>query len=423
MQTLASRTRSAACGSPPGPTSAAAETALPEGLSPEAVERVRPMVREMLTKIPAYSEMERAEQLQLANNMVKVLAYVDDPNGVVSDAMADPITRAQARRKPPLAAAQADANEQTRQNLSKSPGFAGKDFVGGAAKEGTDQFVRLVNEVDFPSFVGGLIQNVFVVIVQTSIEQMRAYAELVANVAKSAEEYMNENIGVGQARDYLVDRFPDLLDVDVDEDGNSRLRQKDSDNEGGLTEIQQTMGMTGEPIEDLSEEEQELRLVNAARLMMAKSRQQLLASMVMLGINRIVVTDGSITAKVKFDMRSTDQAKREYKASASDRQSQRNKNTSAFGGSFLGFGGGSVNVNERSHVATVKTSVDEGSESKLDLSAKLQGEVRVNFKSDYLPLEKMATPEMIGAIQGNAAPTPPRPAAAPQPGAEQGQGQ
>ena len=40
---------------------------------------------------------------------------------------------------------------------------------------------------------------------------------------------------------------------------------------------------------------------------MARSRQQMLASMVMLGINRIVVTDGLINAKVVFDMRATDQ--------------------------------------------------------------------------------------------------------------------
>jgi hypothetical protein len=419
MQAPASRPDPVIGERPSGTDPAANGQPLPDGLSAEAVDRVRPMVRDMLTQIPAYSEMERAEQLALANNMVKLLAYVDDPNGVVSDAMADPVSRAQAVRNTPLAAAQADANEQTRKNLSKSPGFAGKDFEAGAARQGTDQFVRLVNEVDFPSFVGGLIQNVFISIVQTSIEQMRAYAELVANVAKSAEEYMSENIGVGQARDYLVERFPDLLDVDVDHDGNSRLRQKDAENEGGLAEIQQTMGMTGPPVEDLSEEEEELRLVNAARLMMAKSRQQLLASMVMLGINRIVVTDGSITAKVKFNMRSTDLAERDYKASAYDRQSQRNKNTSFFGGSFLGFGGGSVNVNTRSHVATVKTSVDESSESKLDLSAKMQGEVRVNFKSDYMPLEKMATPEMIGAIQGNAAPA--SKPAAPQQAGEPGQ--
>lgn len=396
---------------------------LPDGLNEDAVERVRPMVREMLTSIPAYGEMDRAEQLDLAQNMVKLMAYVDDPNSVVSDAMADPVTRAQAvaatkKARDALPAAgsataeamnrnrKPDANEQTRQNLSQSPGFAGKDFEAGAARQGTDQFVRLVDEVDFPSFVGGLIQNVFVSIVETSIEQMRAYAELVANVAKSADEYMNENIGMGQGRDYLVDRFPDLLAVDVDDDGNSRLRAIDDDNEGGMTEIHNSMGLPGRPIEDLSDETEELRLVNGARLIMAKSRQQLLASMVLLGINRIVVTDGSITAKVKFNMRATDQAERDYKASAYDRQTQRNKNTSFAGGGFLGFVGGSVNTNTQSHVATVKTSVDETSESRLDLAAKMQGEVRVNFKSDYLPLEKMATPEMIGTIQGNAAPAP-----------------
>jgi hypothetical protein len=254
----------------------------------------------------------------------------------------------------------------------------------------------------------------FKVIVETTIEQMRAYAELVANVAKSAEDYMSENIGQGQGRDYLAERFPDLLSVDIDDDGNSKLRVTAEDSEAALGEIQNTIGLPGQPVTDLDDEAEELRLVNSARLMMAKSRQQLLASMVMLGINRIVITDGSITAKVKFSMRSTDEAKRDYRASAYDRQTSRNRNVSAFGGSFLGFGGGSVNVNEQSHVAQVSTSNDEASESKLEMDAKLQGEVRVNFKSDYLPLEKMATPEMIGAIQGNSQPTaPPRTTPAP----------
>jgi hypothetical protein len=383
-------------------------------LSPEALARVRPQVQKMLTRIPSYSQLTPAEQMKLAHDMVKVLAYMDDPNGLVADlaAQAGP-------KKPVLAAAQADspppdANEQTRQNLSHSPGFAGKDFVAGAAQQGTEQFTNLVKSVDFPAFVGGLINNVFRVLVETSIEQMRAYGELVAAVAKSAEDYMSENIGEGQGRDYLAQRFPDLVDVDVDGDGKSKLRMKADDSEAALGDIQNTMGMTGEKIDDISDEEQELRLVNAARLMMAKSRQQLLASMVMLGINRIVVTDGSITAKVIFSMRATDEGKRAYRAAAYDRQTSRNTNVSAFGGGFLGFGGGSVNVNEQGHVATVSTSNAEDSESKLDLQGKLTGEVRVNFKSDYLPLEKMATPQMIGAIQGNATPTPPpRMAAAP----------
>jgi hypothetical protein len=38
------------------------------------------------------------------------------------------------------------------------------------------------------------------------------------------------------------------------------------------------------------------------------------------------------------------------------------------------------------------------------MKAKLTGEVRVNFKSDYFPMEKLASPGMIASIQGNATP-------------------
>ncbi len=393
----------------------------PGGLTPAAIARVRPKVQAMLTGIPAFAMLSSAEQSKLANDMVKVLAYIDDPAGVVEDTALGappPANRATTASATKAMAAPvrglADANEQTRQNLSKSPGFAGKDFVAGAAAQGTEQFTNLVHNVDFPAFVGGLINNVFKSIVETTIEQMRAYAELISAVAKTAEEYMAENIGMGQGRDYMVDRFPDLLAIDVDEDsGKSKLRVTGEDEESALAEIHSTLAMAGPAPTDLSEDEVEAGFVNAARIVMAKSRQQLLASMVMLGINRIVVTDGSITAKVKFDMRATDQAKRDYRASAYDRQSSRNRKVSAFGGSFLGFGGGQVSTSEQSHVATVSTAVNETSESQLELAAKMQGEVRVNFKSDYLPLEKMASPEMIGAIQGNSVPPPPRGAARP----------
>jgi hypothetical protein len=67
----------------------------------------------------------------------------------------------------------------------------------------------------------------------------------------------------------------------------------------------------------------------------------------------------------------------------------------------------------------VQSSLDESSTSQAEVKAKLTGEVRVNFKSDYLPLEKMANPAMIAAIQGNATPLDTtatvRPAGAPAP--------
>ena len=58
------------------------------------------------------------------------------------------------------------------------------------------------------------------------------------------------------------------------------------------------------------------------------------------------------------------------------------------------------------------SSVNEESESKQDMKAKLTGEVRVNFKSDYFPMEKLASPAMIAAIQGNSTPVDPNAAPA-----------
>jgi hypothetical protein len=43
-------------------------------------------------------------------------------------------------------------------------------------------------------------------------------------------------------------------------------------------------------------------------------------------------------------------------------------------------------------------------DSSLQTKANLVGNVEINFKSDYLPMEKMATPENIAAIQMNAQP-------------------
>ena len=146
--------------------------------------------------------------------------------------------------------------------------------------------------------------------------------------------------------------------------------------------------------------------MQAARLQMARGRQQLLASMVMLGINRIVVTDGLIHAKVIFDMRASDTAAREARASMSDRKKEATKASMkvGYGGWFSPVSASSSVETSTEHVATVQSAVEDTSESKAEVKAKLSGEVRVNFKSDYFPMDKMASPQMIAAIQGNAQP-------------------
>ena len=51
-----------------------------------------------------------------------------------------------------------------------------------------------VDEVDFPDFVGELIAGIFDTIVEESIRQMEAFSRLVETVAKSVQEFLDDNV-------------------------------------------------------------------------------------------------------------------------------------------------------------------------------------------------------------------------------------
>jgi hypothetical protein len=375
----------------------AADTA-PAWLDDATLAAVRPQVRELLERSAAFRALPRDKQLEIARSMVRVASYMSNPQG---------LERAEFD-KPATARALADAVDAAKGKASEKIGtFAGADFQAGALRQGTQAFKELVGSVDFPAFVGGLIQNVFQAIVNASIQQMNAYAEMLKSVAQTVDQFAQDNISLNNARDWLVEKFPGQLTLDEsgagEEGADPRIAVAGEDEQAVFAALNAQL-QPQQPFTDISDAEQETRLVTSARLQMARSRQQLLASMVLLGINRIVVTDGAINAKVVFDLKASDQAQREARASLYDSKSSSNVNrTRARVGSF-GWGASTENVNEQRHRTTVSSSVDESSESKAEVKAKLTGEVRVNFKSDYLPMEKMATPGMIASIQGNATP-------------------
>lgn len=382
-------------------------------LSSETLSVVRPEVRNILESTPAYKDLLPEQQREIAQSMVKVAAYMSNPDGLADKAFEPDgngvVARAQAGTDPATIGGR---------RATEDPGFAGEDFVPGAVEAGVEQFGQLVQKVDFPQFVSGLIQGVFQAIVESSIEQMQAYGELLANVAKTVDQFARDNITENNARDWLVDRYPDVLSLEENDDFGFGFAEGDTppppqaklgviaENETeALGQISRDIGMQ-QPVTSISSPEGETQLLTAARLEIARGRQQLLASMVMLGINRIVITDGLIHAKVIFDMRASDIARRASRASFYDKDSvkSRTKAYAKYGGWFSPVSAGISSQVDTEHVTTVQSSLDETSESRADVKAKLSGEVRVNFKSDYLPMDKLATPQMIAAIQGNAEP-------------------
>jgi hypothetical protein len=382
------------------------------------LEAVRPEVRRLLLSVPAYAKLTPPEQRAIAQGMVKVAAYMANPEGLLT---APPAASGMAlgRQPQPLAEGQADAIEATRQRLAQAPGQVGQTFQAGAVQQGVTAFGELVQKVDFPKFVGGLIQNVFQAIVTSSIQQMRAYGELISNVAKTVDEFAQDNISLNNARDWLAGKYPDALGVEIgsgstglaDTGGASpptqtaTLTTKGDDPQADLTRISTDLKLPT-PVTDISDPDSEAKLVTAARLEMARGRQQLLASMVMLGINRIVVTDGHIQAKVIFDIRADDRAARRASASMLDSQHDTSSSSASIGvgGWMSPISGGASTQSASDHMATVQSAVTDTSSSALEMKANLTGEVRVNFKSDYFPMDKMASPQMIAAIQGRSIP-------------------
>jgi hypothetical protein len=59
---------------------------------------------------------------------------------------------------------------------------------------------RLIRQVNFPAFVGELIRGVFQAIVDASGQQMHAYAELIARVSKSVEAFADDDLSQADER-------------------------------------------------------------------------------------------------------------------------------------------------------------------------------------------------------------------------------
>ena len=344
---------------------------------------VRTEVRNLLERAPAFREMAPDERSRMAKDLVEVASFISDPGWLKGD------TPARSR-----ALAESQAVGELKERLAQAPGQVGQDFEAGAVREGVEAFDNLVQTVDFPSFVSGLVQGVFRAVVDASMEQMKAYGELLAAVTKSVEQFANDNITEGSARDYIANRYPSTVVVDTSGDKAKLKTNPDADD---TSEIARDFGLSSVELDD---EESEAALVAAAKLEMARSRQQMLATMVLLGINRIVITNGRINAKVVFDMKASDQASRQASASLHDEKSSKTK-AGAAGWSPWAAGGVSTT---KTHVTTVSSAIDDQSESKAEVKATLSGDVRLSFKSETFPLERMADMGAITTLNTKAAP-------------------
>jgi hypothetical protein len=247
-----------------------------------------------------------------------------------------------------------------------------------------------LNAIDFPSFVASLIQGTFQAIVDASIQQMEAYAELLKNVAGTVDRFMNDNVTDGMAKDYLADQYSGVFGRDTTS-GTARLVVQPGG--GALPSFFKDLGM--DTPDQLTEQNLNEVVVPATRRQLAERRQQTLATMVLMGMNRVIVKDGEISAKLMFHIDASETSQIKF-----DQNKVSSGNMSGTAGRNP-FGATSVMVNTTSLNA----------QSAINVRADLTGQVTVRFASETFPLERFADSAAIQLINNNA--KVPAPAAAP----------
>ena len=266
---------------------------------------------------------------------------------------------------------------------------------GGAASRVGEVARATLSAIDFPAFVASLIQGTFQAIVDSSIQQMEAYATLLKNVASTVDRFMADNVSEGMARDHLADQYGGVFGRDQSS-GQPKLTIKQQDEDQPLPGFLQDLGFGS--TSDIDNNAVENVIVPATRRNLAEERQRLLATMVLMGINRVVVDDGEINAKLQFHIDASETMKMRF-----DQQKTTSGNMSGYAGKSP-FTAQSVMVNTASLNA----------QSDLNVRADLTGQVKVKFRSETFPLERFADSAAIQFINSNArVPQPNAPAATP----------
>ncbi|MCB9762533.1 MAG: hypothetical protein H6739_22230 [Alphaproteobacteria bacterium] len=364
----------------------------PDSLNANQQEAVRRQVRDALERNQAFQAMPAEHRRKIAHDTVRVLSYITDPTA------GDATLAEAAQRAGVTARAMAEGDPPIPQQPKK------EGVTGAAIDKAGEAFEQLANSVNFPEFVGGLIDAVFTSIVDSSIKQMEAYGELLASVVKSVDEFANDNFTDNQARDYLQSSFPGALRIDAVGD-QPRVRMNPQIDDDQAPDFGKFLGVQDSSY-DLDDEASEAELVRQAKLKMARSRQQQLATMVVLGINRIVVTNGKINAKVVFDVKASENSS--FKASAEYHDKKTHTDYShtrkrSFWGTTRTNSG---NVNTR--VTTLDSNTTQESNESISAKAQLTGEVSVNFKSETFPLEKLASADQLLTVNSLSNPNTPQ---------------
>lgn len=225
------------------------------------------------------------------------------------------------------------------------------------------QVGRFVKEVNFPNFVRDLLRGVFDANLEVTLKQMETYKDLLRSSTRSLSAFVSEVSDV-DAMDRLAENSDEGLFVDFNSD---------------------TMDGTTEPVlkdkdgNEVDTEESKIKAkIMDTKLEMAKEQRALLRETILMGITRLVVERGKISASVEFDIKAQQTMQMRDNAKLKTDKTHVKKSS--------GWRSSSTTTTRQTAISVASQAGKQATAAQ----AKLTGAVDLEFKSDYFKLDNFA---------------------------------
>lgn len=333
-------------------------------------DELRAVVRDALTRDGAHEALADDERREIARALVRI-------------AHAAKILGEEAEKPGPVRTARA---------MSAAEAYGGSSVANMA-----DTARRTIQAISFPRFVAELIQGVFRAMVETNQVQLQQYLELIRGVSQSLEGF--SSLGGNSddpAKRWLADQFPasyaieepDPEDFDPEE-GPEPIRLITRGSAPSADAIRAALGTEADAEVPTSPQE----LVGFVKRSLARNRQGMLATMIQMGMQRIVIDSGRIHASMRFHIDASSAAAEQAHSGFDTRHSV------AASGS-VGFGPWSASASVSSTIGYVRTT-DTQTEERTNASADLNSSVELQFRTDQVPLDRLASQQTVERLRLN----------------------
>ena len=248
-----------------------------------------------------------------------------------------------------------------------------------------------LDEIGFPEFTAKLITDTFDALVSANLRQTEAYIELVQSVAKSLAKFIEDTKDDISGEELLQFAAAALAHVESDSEDPREIKVGETlsdDDAAALNAALLTPAGAEIPnnnqVDDIAGELDQAKvdaILEAVAKRLAANRYDLLKEMVRQGILRLVVETGVIESRLTF----TTYGSTFYQKNANSyhRSTYRRVSKGKTSGLVSIFGSYSSNTKRTSvSVRTTKETHRDITGSRVQIF----GLVRINFKTDYLPL-------------------------------------